>query len=285
MVLTGTVEEIEPKDFRDNERGIAGAVYAIIGEPVGRKALRVELAEAGFIAKERAAGHCHTTRDERFDRGVEPNDWNVLRVEKFRRALLRVSSTAQSEHYRFFGFRGTAKNEAQLLCFKRTEGGLTKALEKLRDEKAGRFFNTIVEVNKAPCQLTSEERADGGLAGAHESGEANNGRAPGASAKSGILRHDCGANKSIALQDTNCTTEGRELDFSEAGADAAEKTVRVLSSGSANTVCVGLEERLGAIVHGTEICLRVKIERIRAGKTNFNYAFAASHRVKAGAEE
>lgn len=147
------VEETEMKDFRDDESGIGGAVHAVIGELVGRNALCMELAKTGFIAKKRPAGHSHAAREERFDGRVEPNDGNILRAEKFRSALLRVSSTAEGEYNRFFGFRCAAKNDAELFRLKRAEGRFTKAFEELRDAKSGRFLDTLVEVNKTPGEL------------------------------------------------------------------------------------------------------------------------------------
>jgi len=91
--------------------------------------------------------------------------------------------------------------------------------------------------------------------------------------------------KLIAPQDANCTTEGRELDFGKARADAAEKAVRVLGGGVTNTVCIRFEKGFGAIVHSAEICLGVEVERIRAGEADFDDALAALHRIDAGAKE
>src|SRR5258706_72726 len=48
--------------------------------------------------------------------------------------------------------------------------------------------------------------------------------------------------KLIALQDTNCTTEGRELYFCQAGANGTKKSVCVLGCSAANAVRVGLKD-------------------------------------------
>jgi len=91
--------------------------------------------------------------------------------------------------------------------------------------------------------------------------------------------------KLIAPQNADCTTEGRELHFGKSGADAAEKTVRVLGGSVTNAVCIRFEKGFGAIVHSAEICLGIEVERIRAGEADFDDALAALHRVDAGAEE
>src|SRR5262245_33379532 len=89
----------------------------------------------------------------------------------------------------------------------------------------------------------------------------------------------------IALQNANCTTEGRELDLGEARADATEKALHILGSDVASTVRIGLEERFGAVVHGAQIRLGIQVERICAREADFYDAFAALHGVEAGAEE
>src|SRR5579871_6385668 len=75
--------------------------------------------------------------------------------------------------------------------------------------------------------------------------------------------------KLIALQDANCTTEGGELDFGEAAANAAEEALHILGSDVACAVRIGFQESLRAIVHGPEIGLGVEVERIRAREANF----------------
>src|SRR5207244_13063906 len=63
-------------------------------------------------------------------------------------------------------------------------------LEKFGDAEVGRFFDAVVQVDKAPCKLAREKRADGGLAGAHEAGETNDRGTKCAPARNWILRHD-----------------------------------------------------------------------------------------------
>ena len=121
MVLAGAIEKIEAKDFRDDESRFTAAVYAVVGELVRRKALREESAEAGFIAKEWAAGHCRAASEKRFNGCVEPNDGNVLRMEKFGGALLRVSSAAEGEYDGFFHFYGASEYDAELVSLKRSK--------------------------------------------------------------------------------------------------------------------------------------------------------------------
>ena len=70
--------------------------------------------------------------------------------------------------------------------------------------------------------------------------------------------------KLIALQDANCTTEGREFDFGQAGTDAAEEAVRVSRSGAADAVLVRLQESFRAIVQVAEVGLCVQVERVGA---------------------
>src|SRR5215467_1971415 len=87
--------------------------------------------------------------------------------------------------------------------------------------------------------------------------------------------------KLIAPQDTNCTTEGRELNFGKPGADAAEQAVCIFRRGMTDTMRVRLKKCFGAVIHAAEIRLRVEVKRICARKTNFDHAFAALHRIKA----
>jgi len=80
------------ENFRDDLGGFAGAVNAIVGELIGRQALGVERAEAGFIAEKRAAGHGHATGEEDVERRVQPEDGSVRSAKKIRTTGLRVSS-------------------------------------------------------------------------------------------------------------------------------------------------------------------------------------------------
>jgi hypothetical protein len=91
--------------------------------------------------------------------------------------------------------------------------------------------------------------------------------------------------KLIAPQDSNCTTEGRELDFSKAGADAAEETMRIFGCGVADTMRIRLKKCFRAIVHIAEIRLSIEIKRIGAGEAHLDHTLAALHCIKAGPEE
>src|SRR5437870_3590274 len=97
------------ENFRDDLGGFAGAVNAIVGELIGRQALGVERAEAGFIAEKRAAGHGHATGEEDVERRVQPEDGSVRSAKKIRTTGLRVSSPTESEDGGFPVFGGPAK--------------------------------------------------------------------------------------------------------------------------------------------------------------------------------
>jgi hypothetical protein len=193
MLLAGAVKDIETQDVGNDERGIRGAVYPIIGELIGGYALRMQRAEACFIAEKWPAGHGHAAREKGIDRGIKPDDGDTLRAKKFGSALLRVSSAAEREHGGFFHLGGAAEDGAKLLGFEHAKSGFAVALEKLGDTQARGLFDAVVEIDKAPGELAREKRAYGGLAGAHESGETNNGGARRAPARNWILRHDAGA--------------------------------------------------------------------------------------------
>jgi len=136
------------------------------------KALRVKLAEAVDIAKEGAAGHGHAALQENLDGGIKPHDWNSGGAEEFGGAGLGVSAAAEGEDGAFFQFEGAAKGGAELISFHLAEGQLTEAFENLSDSQSCGFLDAVIEIDEAPGQLASEERADSGLAGAHEAGEA-----------------------------------------------------------------------------------------------------------------
>jgi len=160
------------ENFRDDLGGFAGTVNAMVGELIGRQTLRVECAEAGFIAEKRPAGPGHTTREEDVERRVQPEDGSVRSAKKIRAAGLRVGSAAEGEDGAFFVFGGPAQGGAKLIGFDLAESRLAEAFEDLRDFQASGFFDALIEIDKAPGKLTGEQRADGGLAGAHETGEA-----------------------------------------------------------------------------------------------------------------
>ena len=164
--------DVEAEDFGDDAGGVTGAVDAMLGELVGREPLGVERAKAGFVAKERTTGHGHAAGEEDFDGRVEPNHRHVCGAEKFGRALLGVGAAAEGEHDRFFEFEDATERGAELVGFDLAEGGFAETLENFRDAHVGGGFDAIVKIDEAPGELAGEERADGGLAGAHEAGEA-----------------------------------------------------------------------------------------------------------------
>ena len=100
----GAGEDAEAEYVGYDERGIASAIHAIVGELVRGQALRVKVAKARFIAEKWAAGHGHATREQSFDRRIEPDDRDALHAQKIRCASLRVGSAAESEHRRFTQF-------------------------------------------------------------------------------------------------------------------------------------------------------------------------------------
>lgn len=165
-------DDVEAEDFGDDARGLAGAVDSMVGELVRREALRVERAEAGFVAKERAAGHGHAAGEQDFDGSVEPDDGHAGGAEEFGRALLRVRAAAECEHDGLFHFENAAERGAKLVGFDLAECGFAEALEDFRDAHVRGGFDAVVEIDETPGKLAREEGADGGLAGAHEAGEA-----------------------------------------------------------------------------------------------------------------
>src|SRR4029077_12721731 len=120
------------ENLRDDLGGFAGAVNAIVGELIGRQALNVERAEAGFIAEERAAGHGHATREEDVERRVQPEDRSVRSAKEIRTTGLRVSSPTEGEDGAFFVFGGATECGAELIGFNLAESRLAEAFEDLR---------------------------------------------------------------------------------------------------------------------------------------------------------
>src|ERR1700689_390454 len=165
-------EDVEAKDFGDEAGGFAGAVDAMIGELVGREALRVQSAEAGFVAEERTAGHGHAACEQDFDGCIEPDDGDASGAEKLGRALLSVGAAAEREHDRFFLLEDAAERGAKLVGFDLAKFRFAEAFENFGDAHVGRGFDAVVEVDEAPGELAREQSAHGGLARAQESGEA-----------------------------------------------------------------------------------------------------------------
>jgi hypothetical protein len=168
---------------------VARTVHSIVSELIRRKALRVEGAKAGFVAKKRAAGHGHTTGEKELDRRIEPEHRSSGGPEKLRTARLSVGATAERQHCSLLEFSGSSKGGAELIRFDLAKRRLAKTLENLRNEEPGEFLNSLIEINESPGELTRKKRTDSGLTGAHESGEAKKLRARGRTARRNSLSH------------------------------------------------------------------------------------------------
>src|SRR5258708_4782730 len=125
------------QNFRDNLRRFASAVHPVIRELIGGQSLCVKRAEAGFVTKEWAAGHGHTSRQEDFDGRIQPQDGDSGSAHKFGAAWLRVCAAPQGENRALFQFGSAAKNSTQLIRFDLTKCGLAEACENFRKGKAG----------------------------------------------------------------------------------------------------------------------------------------------------
>src|SRR5882724_2584353 len=176
MVLARANKKIETKDFRYDDGGVTGTIHTKVSKLIRRQALAMQRAKARLIAEERTAGHGHAASEQRFNRGIEPDDGNALRAQKFGSALLGVSSSAQGKHEGLLCFCCAAEDRTELLGFKRAKGGFAKTFKEFRNAQAGRFLDAVIKVNEAP-------------------GEPNYGGARHAPAKNRILRHDAGANE------------------------------------------------------------------------------------------
>ena len=172
MAGHGGADNAQAQNFGYGLRRIDGAVDAKVRELIGGEALGVQGAEALLVAKERAAGHGHAAAEEEVGGGIEPQDGDARGAEKFGAAGLRVSAAAESEDRAGWIFGGAAEGGTELVGLCLAEGGFAEALEELRDGDAGGSFNAFVEVDEAPGELAGEQGADGGFAGAHETGEA-----------------------------------------------------------------------------------------------------------------
>ncbi len=71
-----------------------------------------------------------------------------------------------------FELKDAAEGRSQLIGFDLAKRSLAEALEDFGNPQPRGRLNSIIEVDKAPGQLARQQRADGGLAGAHEAGEA-----------------------------------------------------------------------------------------------------------------
>jgi hypothetical protein len=159
------------EDFSDNLRGLTGTVDTIVSKLIRGKTLRMESAEAGFVTKERAAGHGHAAREQDFDGRIEPEDGGTGGAEKLRAAGLGIGAPTESEDRAFLEFGSAAESRAELIGFHLAESRFAEALENLRNGEASRFFDALVKIDETPGELASQESSDGGFAGTHEAGE------------------------------------------------------------------------------------------------------------------
>ena len=91
-------------------------------------------------------------------------------------AGLRVGAAAQRQHQ---GSRDSAaRPSAASSCsaFDLAEGGFAQAFENGGNAEAGVFLDARVEIFKAPGELARQQSAHGGLARAHEAGQAHHSR-------------------------------------------------------------------------------------------------------------
>jgi len=76
-----------------------------------------------------------------------------------------------------------------LISFNLAKSRFAEALEHFGDGKSGGFLDALIQIDETPRELAREKRADGGLAGSHESGETNNLSAGGRAAQRKRLSH------------------------------------------------------------------------------------------------
>ena len=162
------------QDFCDNLGWFAGAVHAVVGKLIGRKTLGVKSAEAGFVAEKRTAGHGHAARKKNFDWRIQPQNGSAGSAQKIGAAWLRVSAAAEGENRAFFELRSAPERSAELVCFDLAEREFTEAFEYLGNGETCGSFDAVIEIDKAPGEVPREERANGGFAGTHETGQAQN---------------------------------------------------------------------------------------------------------------
>jgi hypothetical protein len=177
------------EDFCYDLSGIAGAVHTMIRQLIRGKTLRMERAKAGFIAKERAAGHGHTAGKQKLDGRIEPQNRDAGVSQKFRAAGLSVSAASEREDGGFFKFGSAAQGCAQLIRFDLAKSRFAEALENLRDGKTGRLLDAFIQIDEAPRKLPREKSANGGLAGTHKTGKAYGLSAGRGATQRGRLRH------------------------------------------------------------------------------------------------
>src|SRR5580704_8120881 len=87
--------------------------------------------------------------------------------------LLRGGSATERNDARFLLCGGLAENTRELFVFDTPEFGFAKLRKNMGDGLSGMFDDALIEVHMLPPNLPGEQPRDGGLAAAHESGEAD----------------------------------------------------------------------------------------------------------------
>jgi len=117
------------------------------------------------------SSHGHAAGQQNLDRRIEPKDGDPGVTQEFRAASLCVGAAAEGQDSALFVFGGASEGGAKLVGFELPESRLAVTLKELRYGDPGGFFDAIVEIDKAPGELASEQGTDCSLAGAHKAGE------------------------------------------------------------------------------------------------------------------
>src|SRR4029077_396394 len=151
------------------------------------------------------------------------------------RNIFRLGSCApaKGKDARLVEFDGLGHDPREMFALHFAEPRLTEAVEDFGNGEPAGFGDQLVEVHVVPADLASEQARDGGLAGAHESDEADE------PAWAQVIFHRrswyclglhrdqsvfrCGMAQSITLSDVDCTIEGSKFDFGAARVEGAER--------------------------------------------------------------
>src|SRR5271157_1578879 len=172
--LVGDPGNAAAQDFADHGGKVAGTLDTIISKLVRREPLRVERAKAGFVAEQWPSRHGHATRQQNFDRSIDPDDRYAGVARKFRRPGLCVRASPQRQNRGLHALDGAAQGATQLIGFQLAKRGLPVAFKKFRYRNPGHLFDFFIEVHEAPAELFCEAGAYRAFAGTHETGEAEN---------------------------------------------------------------------------------------------------------------
>jgi hypothetical protein len=138
------------ENFCNDAGRFAGTVDAVVGLLIGRQTLGVKGAKAGFVSKQRAAGHGHAASQQNIEGGVQPNDGDAGCAQKLRRAGLRVGAAAEGEDRGLLVLQRAAKSGTELIGFELSKCGFAQAFENLRNAKTRRLFDPVVQIDEAP---------------------------------------------------------------------------------------------------------------------------------------